>query len=300
MAEITCTLKEFTYFVDPRIRLNVANMTRQSKNLLGSECQKCHEKKQLDAAHKHGSSRKEIIRDVLENYKINDQEYKILNLQKVIDEINNAHVPLEDHILFLCKTCHNEYDSWTKNLDDVKPPEPSGMRTVTTTRYTRTKNLDDVKPQELTIHDDASVKISDITKRPNPNYKDGDVEEILCKDEIHSWKYKLGWTSKQNRKNIEELISKIELNFNCYPVAFKSWYYHNRKDNNKQLSGIICSKNRSEICFRIDPISFLIDDSRIIHGKRWFFPTGKEKRVEIIPENYDLIMKCLHYAFQVS
>ena len=276
MAEITCTLKEFAYLIDPKIKNNVATMTRKSKSLLGSECQKCHEKKQLDAVHKYGSSRRDIIRDVLENYKISDHEYKIPDLQKVIDEINNAHKPIEDHILFLCKTCHLEYDSWTKDLDYAKPPEP-------------------------VLSVDTSSKIQEIkTQQQNPNHKDLDVKEILCKDEINSWKYKLGWTSIRNRKNIEDLIPIIESNFNCYPIAFKSWYYHKRKDNNKQFSGIICHKNRSEICFRVDPSSFAIDDSKIIHGKRWFFPSGKEKRIEIVPENHVLIMKCLHHAFKVS
>ncbi len=86
----------------------------------------------------------------------------------------------------------------------------------------------------------------------------------------------------------------------CNPLASKSWYYHKRKDNNKQFSGIICHKNNSLLCFRMESSSFDIDDSRIILGKRWFFSEGKEGRIEIIPENYDLIMKCLSYAYDVS
>ena len=107
-------------------------------------------------------------------------------------------------------------------------------------------------------------------------------------------------TSNDNRKNIEELIVKIESNFDCYGIAQKSWYYHRRNDNNKQFSGIIVHANRSEICFRIDPNSFAINDSKIIHGKRWFFSHDKEKRIEIIPENYDIIMQCLSHAFEIS
>jgi len=124
--------------------------------------------------------------------------------------------------------------------------------------------------------------------------------EILCKIETNSWKYKLGWTSIQNCKNIEKLISKIESNFDCTPLAFKSWYFHKRSDNHKQFSGIICHKNRSLLCFRIKPVLFDLDDDRIIRGKRWFFSEGKEGRVEIIPQNYDLIMKCLSHAYDIS
>ena len=126
------------------------------------------------------------------------------------------------------------------------------------------------------------------------------VREILCEDERYSWRYKIGWATMRNRKNIERLISKIEASFDCHPIAFKSWYYHKRNDNDKQFSAIKTNKDNSEICFRIEPHSFDIEDPRIIHGKRWFFAEGKEKRIRIIPENYDLIMECLRYSFDIS
>ncbi len=68
MAKLICNSKEFTYFIEPRIRNNVATMTKKSKNKVDSRCQKCNQKKELDAAHKHGSSRKEIIKMVLSDY----------------------------------------------------------------------------------------------------------------------------------------------------------------------------------------------------------------------------------------
>ena len=277
MAKITCTLKEFTYFIDPRVRINVANMTRQSKSLLDYKCQKCNEKKELDAAHKHGSSRPEIIRNILNDYKTNDGEYEINDLQKIIDEINTAHIPIEDHFIFLCKTCHKEYDSWTRNLIYTQPKDGNNKKSY---------NTQPSKSQE-----------SKISSNPDGS---NNPAEILCQDETLSWKYKLGWTSIQNRKNIEEIISKIESSFDCQPVAFKSWYYHNKKSSNKQFSGIMCHKDRSVICFRVDPSSFSFADERIIHGKRWFFSEGKEKRIEIIPENYELILKCLDYSYKIS
>jgi len=275
MAKFAGTLKEFTSFIDPRARNNIANMTRKSKQLLDSKCQKCNEVKELDAAHKHGNSRPEIIERVLENYKTKDEQYEIDDVQKVVDEIHDAHLPIENTFLFLCKTCHREYDSWTKNLDHNR----SVKHVVSPKSDKRSpKNIRAILPSENHIP----------------------PKEILCKDELQSWKYKLGWTSIQNSKNIESLISKIESAFDCNPLAFKSWYFHKRKDNNKQFSGIICHKNRSVLCFRIEPGSFDIDDDRIIRGKRWFFSEGKEARIEIVPENYDLIMKCLSYAFGMS
>jgi len=279
MAELICNLKEFTYFVDPRVRNNIATMTKKSKNKVESRCQKCNEQKELDAAHKHGSSRKEIIFQVLSNYKTDNDLYVIEDLQKVVDEIKNAHYPIEDHFIFLCKTCHREYDSWTKNLADDEIPNNSYR-----------KKLSNKTPK-------ITVPKTSLSKN---NSHDSNSDEILCETETNSWKYKLGWTSHTNRKNIEELISLVESTFECHPLAFKSWYYHKRNDNNKQFSGIICHKNNSLMCFRVEPSSFDIEDSRIISGKRWFFSESKEKRIEIIPENYDLIIRCLEYAYSIS
>ncbi len=103
MAKFVGTLKEFTAFIDPRIRNNIANMTRPSKQLLGSKCQKCNEIKELDAAHKHGNSRPEIIERVLENYKIKDEIYEIEDVQKVVGEIRDAHLPMENIFIFYVK-----------------------------------------------------------------------------------------------------------------------------------------------------------------------------------------------------
>ena len=276
MAKIVCTLKEFVYFIDPRIRLNIANMTRRSKVLLDSKCQKCHKKDTLDAAHKHGSFGKDIVKNVLAKYETSDEKYEIEDLQGVLDKIKDMHLPIEEHFVFLCKSCHREYDSWTKNLDYMKEiPQNTTPQNTT--------------PQNTTPKMKKSTQIND-----------KGVKEILCKDETASWRYKIGWVSINNKKNILELIPKIESNFDCYPLAFKSWYYHKRRDDGKQFSAILTNKDDSVICFRVDPRSFTVDDPRIIHGKRWFFSEGKEKRIQIDPENHEIIMQCLSHAFEMS
>jgi len=219
--------------------------------------------------HRHGANRRKIIERVLENYKTSDKKYVINDLRKALDEIIQAHTPIENTFLFLCKKCHMYYDSMDKNIDhELGKPNFS--------------------------------KMSSITNRSNMTEKKKDVGEVLCEIETNSWKYKLGWTSIQNRKNIEELISKIESEFDCYPFAFKSWYYHKKSNTGRQFSGIICHKNRSLLCFRMEPSLFNLTDDRIIRGKRWFFSEGKEGRVEITPQNFDLILKCLDHAYEIS
>lgn len=281
MAEIACTLKEFTYFVDPRIRVNITNMTRKAKVLLDSKCQKCHKKTRLDAAHKHGSSRKDIVKKVMEKYSTGDGRYEIKDLQGVIGEINDAHLPVEEHFVFLCQSCHREYDSWTKNLGGAER------------EMTQDANAPLVPP--------SPPPATSTTPKKRTTGSDGEgVEENLCKNEVHSWRYKIGWTSMDNRKNILDLIPEIESSFDCYPVAFKSWYFHRRRDNGRQFCAILTNKNDSVICFRTDPGSFAVVDPRIIHNKRWFFSEGKEKRIAITPQNHDLILQCLSHAFEAS
>jgi len=68
LAQLICTFKEFGDFVGPRVRNDVASLTKGYKDKLGYKCQQCGEKKELDAAHRHESSRKIIIKGVLEKY----------------------------------------------------------------------------------------------------------------------------------------------------------------------------------------------------------------------------------------
>lgn len=297
MAEIVCTLKEFTYFIDPRIRANITSMTRRSKGLLGSKCQKCQKKATLDAAHKHGSSRKDIVKKVMEKYKTGAGRYEIRDLQAVLGEINDAHLPVEEHFVFLCQSCHREYDSWTKSLGDMEGEMPQDAGTSLPPMPNRAQS-----PRRSGLRPSGGDRLprTQVPHQKKSVTGERGVTEILCKKEVHSWRYKIGWTSAQNRKNILELIPKIESSFDCYPVAFKSWYFHRRKDNGRQFCAIKTNKNDSEICFRAEPGSFAVDDSRIIHNKRWFFSEGKEKRVAITPQNHGLILQCLSHAFEAS
>lgn len=262
-------IQDFHNFIGPKIRNDIATITKKKKKDLGYICQKCNCKHELDAAHKHGAHRKKIIEQVLENYKTSDGKYVINDLRKTLGEIIDAHIPIEETFLFLCKTCHIEYDSTTKSMNNE-------------------------------INNSGFTKTFSITNKSHRHEKNEENGEILCENETASWKYKLGWTSMQNRKNIEELVSKIESTFDCYPLAFKSWYYHKKRHTGRQFSGIICHKNHSLLCFRLEPSLFNLDDNRIIRGKRWFFSERKEGRVEIIPQNYDLIMRCLAHAYDVS
>lgn len=371
MAELICTFKEFTLFVGPKIRNDVAAVTKQKKNKMGLNCQHCNKKVQeLHAAHRHDSSRVSIIKSILEKCKAENEKYIIDDLEKIILEIKEIHKS-DKVFYFLCEPCHKKYDSVNKTNNSKKETlnhidgtrlkqeiiaefqknpnqiyTPRKMFSIVQKRDTKYYadtlwglwkqgflvhpergnyqwNKDGIEretSQDIGISSNSlpndvqdslqsssrqdegnrSSHTSTASKRRIAGKNEGGITEILCENETSSWKYKLGWTSTNNRKNISELISEIESNFDCYPVATKSWYYYKRKDNKKQFCVILTNKNDSVICFRIEPKSFRIVDSRIIHNKRWFFSEGKEKRITIIPQNYDLILQCLSHAFEIS
>ena len=110
MAGLSCTLEEFYNIIGPRIKNDVASVTKQEKNQLGLVCQHCNNKvEELDAAHKHDSSRREIIKEILAEYKTENEKYVIQDLQKVLDKVKEHHKSNEVFI-FLCKECHKKYD----------------------------------------------------------------------------------------------------------------------------------------------------------------------------------------------
>jgi hypothetical protein len=63
----------------------------------------------LEAAHVHGKERRQIILDVISQY-ITDGKYQ-LDLDETEQAIVNAHYPISETFLFLCKNCHKQYDS---------------------------------------------------------------------------------------------------------------------------------------------------------------------------------------------
>ena len=116
MAVLICTLQEFYDYIGPKIRNDVATITKQKKNELGLICEECKNKvNELDAAHKHGRSRKDIIKIVLDECERDGERYSIANLQKTIKTIKERHFPIEDNFRFLCSPCHRKYDAGEKN-----------------------------------------------------------------------------------------------------------------------------------------------------------------------------------------
>ncbi|MEM0473396.1 MAG: hypothetical protein QXF88_01590 [Candidatus Aenigmatarchaeota archaeon] len=67
MAELLCSISEFNKYIGPRIRNRIQSLTKKRKKELDYICQLCKKKKEIEAAHKIGKSRKDIIKKYFQN-----------------------------------------------------------------------------------------------------------------------------------------------------------------------------------------------------------------------------------------
>lgn len=111
---------EFKHFIGGYCRNIVAQYTRkEKKNYTG--CEYCHAKAVLQAAHRQGESRIEIIYGILEKeYKTSTDFYEVplIDFEK---KFKNAHMPVKDHFFFLCPNCHSKYDKGILKNIDIRP-----------------------------------------------------------------------------------------------------------------------------------------------------------------------------------
>lgn len=109
MAYIKCTIQEYHHFIGPRIRNAVQGFTKKSRDTKNNICEHCGEPNILESAHIHGKGRRTIIEEVLTDY-TNDGWIEG-DLKEIEYRILSAHLPIENYFMFLCKACHNKYDS---------------------------------------------------------------------------------------------------------------------------------------------------------------------------------------------
>lgn len=112
-AQLTCTMEDFHVFIEDKIKNNIPNLTRKSRATLNKVCQHCNkEVTQIDSAHVHGFERDTIIDNIIKKYVVDDKEQIIqVDLHKVVQEIFDAHLPINEHFMFLCPKCHRDYDN---------------------------------------------------------------------------------------------------------------------------------------------------------------------------------------------
>lgn len=105
------------------------SLTRKARLERNGVCEFCGKKATLESAHVHGMGRREIIEGVLINY-TDGMTIRIPDLNRLEQEILDAHRPLSKTFKFICKPCHTEYDS---NGPETQTRHPTKVTSKTTT-----------------------------------------------------------------------------------------------------------------------------------------------------------------------
>ena len=99
----------FNYFIGPKWRNAIQTLTKATKKQQ-IYCECCGAKKTLEAAHRNGFERIDIIKNILkDNYEISPDKYRV-DLVEFEEKFKQAHLPLESVFYFLCADCHDIYD----------------------------------------------------------------------------------------------------------------------------------------------------------------------------------------------
>lgn len=127
MAGFYGTIEDFDRFLMPRIRNRVQTLARPLKERANGACEHCGRTGvTLEAAHVHGRDRKTIVREVLEKYRT-AEGYHIGNLNAFEQEVVDAHEPIDEAFLFLCKECHRAYDAQPNTAVDAQANSPTSV-----------------------------------------------------------------------------------------------------------------------------------------------------------------------------
>ena len=99
---------DFKRYIGPKCRNDVNIFCKSERDKHKGICEWCGRKHELQSA--HIKERPVIIKEILDsNYRIAEDWYDV-NIDEFLLKFKNAHFPIEDHIFFLCKECHNKLD----------------------------------------------------------------------------------------------------------------------------------------------------------------------------------------------
>ena len=110
---------DFKRYIGPKCKNNVNAFCKKERDKHNRICEWCGEDSELQSA--HIKERLTIIKEILDaDYRIADNWYDV-NIDEFLLKFRNAHFPIEDHIFFLCKKCHDKLDVYkTISVDDIK------------------------------------------------------------------------------------------------------------------------------------------------------------------------------------
>ena len=117
-AKFVGSFDEFKRYVGPKCRNEVNIFCKSEREARHGICEYCGQKHVLQSA--HIKERPIIIKEILDNnFQIGPDLYEV-NLEDFFVQFKNAHMPVSEHIFFLCKCCHDKLDKdKTITIDDI-------------------------------------------------------------------------------------------------------------------------------------------------------------------------------------
>lgn len=104
------TKVEFNRYVGGYLRNIVqTSISSKYKKKIG-KCEDCNSTDTLEAAHRHGHGRLEIMSSVLKEFTDNNGQITV-NLFEFSQKFKDAHNPVDETFRILCKDCHKKYDA---------------------------------------------------------------------------------------------------------------------------------------------------------------------------------------------
>lgn len=118
-AKFIGSFDEFKRYVGPKCRNEVNIFCKSERKSHQGICEYCGQKHTLQSA--HIKERPVIIKEILdEHYEIGADLYEV-DLENFFIQFKNAHMPIPDHIFFLCKGCHDKLDKeHSITITDIK------------------------------------------------------------------------------------------------------------------------------------------------------------------------------------
>lgn len=174
MAIFIGTEQEFNKFIGPRVHNRINALARAAKHDRGLVCEHCGRKvDELEATHIHGRARKTIVHEILESYDDGDT-YRV-DLDAFERQLDAAHSPIGNVVLFLCPECHRAYDrncSAEARSDEAKLGTKSGADALAATANPDTAR----KPSDLSPKPGESNKTY-VTRVFEQLYRGGNISD---------------------------------------------------------------------------------------------------------------------------
>jgi len=220
--------KNFNKYFSGYARNLVQNITKKYKKEVG-KCEDCGVSNiELDAAHIHGRGRKDIINDILNNFRGID--IVEVNLDDFETMFIKAHKPINQTIKILCKKCHRAYD----NKPEEKIKRVSKIKEIVEPNINKTPEklkigkLVRTKMDELIDNDLLSDQEIEKLQRPDYSRATLHIQYPLLRRVLHSDPNNIPryWAGKKTIRGNEYFICSEwyeQPNNNDRPY-FLAWY----------------------------------------------------------------------------